>query len=42
MILDITAQKVSNFYEEIPFPNYKSDDNKLSILNKDKNLFIKI
>ena len=41
-IKDITAQKVSNFYEEIPFPNYKSDDNKLSILNKgDKNLFYK-
>ena len=32
-IKNTISQKVSDFYEEIPFPNYTDDDNKLSILN---------
>ena len=33
-IKNTISQKVSDFYEEIPFPNYTDDDNKLSILNR--------
>lgn len=33
-INDIETKKVTNFYKESPFPNYKSDDNKSTILDK--------
>jgi SAM-dependent methyltransferase len=33
-INDIETKKVTSFYKESPFPNYKLDDNKLSILEK--------
>ncbi len=37
-INDSDTKKVTEFYKETPFPNYKNDDNKQSILNKgDKN-----
>ena len=37
-IKDEKTKKVTEFYEEKPFPNYKDDDNKLTILEKgDKN-----
>jgi len=37
-IKDEKTKKVTEFYDEKPFPNYKDDDNKLTILNKgDKN-----
>jgi len=37
-IEDIETRKVTSFYKESPFPNYKSSDNKLTILQKgDKN-----
>lgn len=37
-IKDEKTKKVTDFYDEKPFPNYKDDDNKLTILNKgDKN-----
>ena len=31
-ITDSVTSKVGNFYEEDPFPNYKLDDNKQTIL----------
>ena len=37
-IKDEKTKKVTEFYDEKPFPNYKDDDNKLTILTKgDKN-----
>jgi len=37
-IKDEKTRKVTEFYDEKPFPNYKDDDNKSTILNKgDKN-----
>jgi len=37
-IKDEKTKKVTEFYDEKPFPNYKDDDNKITILNKgDKN-----
>ena len=39
---DAVASKVGKFYEEDPFPNYKINDNKHTILQiGDKNLFLK-
>jgi len=38
-IKDNTTRKVSSFYKITPFPNYKADDDKLSILKKgEKNI----
>ena len=35
---DEVTRKVTNFYKDSPFPNYKDNDNKASILEKgDKN-----
>jgi ubiquinone/menaquinone biosynthesis C-methylase UbiE len=34
---DETADKVSDFYKQIPFPSYKKKDNKLSISNSGNN-----
>ena len=37
-IRDLETKKVTEFYKETPFPNYKDDDDKNSILKKgDKN-----
>ena len=37
-IEDSSTNKVTNFYKESPFPNYKDSDNKATILEKgDKN-----
>ena len=36
-ISDNSTKKVIDFYKESPFPNYKLDDNKLSILEKGNN-----
>jgi ubiquinone/menaquinone biosynthesis C-methylase UbiE len=33
-INDSETKKVTNFYKESPFPNYKSNDNKSTILEK--------
>ncbi|RPG57300.1 MAG: class I SAM-dependent methyltransferase [Flavobacteriales bacterium TMED235] len=33
-LIDNSTKKVSNFYRETPFPNYKSNDNKSTILEK--------
>ena len=33
-IVDETTKQVSDFYKANPFPNYKSDDNKATILEK--------
>ena len=33
-INDTVTNKVVEFYKETPFPNYKDDDDKYSILNK--------
>ena len=33
-VTDIKTLKVTNFYKESPFPNYKSNDNKGTILEK--------
>ncbi len=33
-IKDLSAKKVTEFYKESPFPNYKIDDNKYTILEK--------
>ena len=33
-INDQVTREVTNFYKESPFPNYKSDDNKSTILEK--------
>ena len=41
-ITDDSTKKVTKFYDESPFPNYKDADNKASILEKgDKNLLAK-
>ena len=41
-ITDDSTKKVTEFYDESPFPNYKDADNKASILEKgDKNLLAK-
>ena len=41
-ITDSITSKVGNFYEEDPFPNYKLDDNKQTILKiGDKNILLK-
>ncbi len=41
-ITDNETQKVTDFYKASPFPNYKKDDNKQTILEKgDKNLLAK-
>ena len=32
-IKDEKTKKVTDFYDEKPFPNYKDDDNKHTILN---------
>ncbi len=37
---NLTAQKISNFYKQNPFPNYSIDDNKSSILSKGNNNII--
>ena len=39
-ILDEETQKVINFYEVSPFPNYKKNDNRKSILKKGKKNFL--
>ncbi len=39
-ISDSETTKVVNFYEFSPFPNYKSDDDKISILEKGKRNFL--
>ena len=33
-IKDQTTKKVTDFYKNKPFPNYKSDDNKATILSR--------
>lgn len=39
---DLTADKVSAFYEKIPFPSYKTNDNKFTIIDAGKkNIFYK-
>lgn len=41
-IVDQTSQKISNFYNDKPFPNYKNEENLISFLERgNKNLFIK-
>ena len=41
-ITDDSTKKVTEFYDESPFPNYKDADNKASILERgDKNLLAK-
>jgi len=38
-INDEITKKVTNFYKDSPFPNYKKNDNKITILEKgDKNI----
>ena len=39
-VTDIKTLKVTNFYKESPFPNYKSDDNKGTILEKGKKNYL--
>ncbi len=36
-IEDSSTNKVTNFYKESPFPNYKDSDNKATILEKGDN-----
>ena len=36
-ITDTETQKVTTFYKTLPFPNYKTDDNKQTILEKGNN-----
>ena len=36
-ILDSSTKKVTSFYKQTPFPNYKIDDNRSSILKKGDN-----
>ena len=39
---DEVTQKVGKFYEEDPFPNYRIDDNKQTILNiGERNILLK-
>ena len=41
-IVDPITLKVKKFYEEFPFPNYKNNDDKKSILEEgNKNIFLK-
>ena len=41
-IVDQTSKKISNFYNDKPFPNYKNEENLISFLERgNKNLFIK-
>ena len=39
-ILDLETLKVTNFYKVSPFPNYKINDNKTTILEKGKKIFL--
>ena len=39
-IKDQVTKKVTNFYKDSPFPNYKDDDNKASILEKGNKNFL--
>jgi 2-polyprenyl-3-methyl-5-hydroxy-6-metoxy-1,4-benzoquinol methylase len=39
-INDPVTRKVTNFYKESPFPNYKSDDNKSTIIKKGNKNFL--
>ena len=39
-VVDLNTKKVVNFYKESPFPNYKSNDNKATILEKGNNNFL--
>ena len=39
-IKDEKTKKVTDFYNEKPFPNYKNDDNKQTILNKGNKNFL--
>ena len=39
-ITDITTKKVTDFYKVAPFPNYKSNDNKATILEKGDRNFL--
>ncbi len=39
-IKDSETNKVTNFYKETPFPNYKENDNKQTILEKGNNNFL--
>lgn len=39
-IKDIETNKVTNFYKETPFPNYKENDNKQTILEKGNKNFL--
>ena len=40
LILDLETIKVTNFYKVSPFPNYKINDNKTTILKKGKKNFL--
>ena len=41
-ISDLKTQKVIEFYKKTPFPNYREDDNKQTILEKgNKNILAK-
>ena len=39
-ITDATTKKVTDFYKVAPFPNYKSNDNKATILEKGDRNFL--
>ena len=39
-IIDCDTKKVTEFYKETPFPNYKDNDNRQSILEKGDNNFL--
>ena len=39
-IKDTETKKVTNFYQETPFPNYKDEDNKQTILEKGNKNFL--
>ena len=39
-IKDITVEKVINFYNEAPFPNYEDNDDKSSINQKGNNNYL--
>ena len=38
---DETYNEVSKFYDEEPFPSYRKDDNKLTILSIGEKIFFK-
>ena len=40
-VTDEKTLKVKSFYKESPFPNYKSDDNKGTILGKADEIYLK-